>query len=59
MAENTRKSSEATVGIEDTGSAPESILYKVDESPPWYLAILLGFQVSKLQMFLEVVGVSK
>ncbi|XP_048774661.1 solute carrier family 23 member 1-like isoform X2 [Ostrea edulis] len=44
MAEKARQSNEAAVAIEEQRSAPDSILYKVDESPPWYLAVLLGFQ---------------
>lgn len=50
MAEKARQPNEAAVAIEEQRSAPDSILYKVDESPPWYLAVLLGFQVNKPQI---------
>ncbi|XP_062614820.1 solute carrier family 23 member 1-like [Saccostrea cucullata] len=46
MASKQNGSSEASVEIEEVRQTPsnDNLLYKVDESPPWYLAILLGFQ---------------
>ena len=46
MASAEVKLEEEEVRPEDTYMRDAGIIYSVEDNPPWYLSLLLGFQVS-------------
>ena len=36
-----------TEEVKDKRTDKNDLLYKIDDTPPWYICILLGFQVTK------------
>ena len=36
---------EVNVEVHETKTSGPDLLYSIEETPPWYLCILLGFQV--------------